>query len=177
VIFAPNFPPAEWSAASERPASDLEWEKAARLSLLLQIARHALGDVPLVITSWLRKTDAGSAHGTGDGVDFRPPRTLSQRDIFDRVTTAFRDSGVQWGELIFYPFSDWHVHVTLYPVGGFRQVLLADAAEEKYQAPNAVLVAAISTAPAPFPPSQAAGAAAVVLGVGLVAVVTLVAVA
>lgn len=171
ISFAPHFTLAEFVRASDRVPDAIEEQKAARLSQLDEIIRHALGDVPLPVTSWIRTGDAG-AHDTGDGNDVRPRRDLSQREIVDLVTDALRAAGVQFGELIFYPFSDWHIHITLYPVGGMFQILVADAAEKVYVALDAPgVLDSIPTTRAPFPPATVANGAAVLLGAVVLAAV------
>ncbi len=166
ISFAAHFTLAEFTAKSDRVPDAIEQQKAARLSQLCEVIRHALGDAPLVVTSWLRGADRQSAHLTGDAVDVRPRRDWSQRDIFDAVTTGLQAAGVDWGELIFYPFSDWHIHVTLYPVGGNHEVLIANATETAYATPTAGLIAELPATLAPFPPSQVVPALAVAVALG-----------
>ena len=165
--FSAHFTLEEFRRASDRAPDAIEQQKAACLSQLLEIVRHALGDAPVVVTSWLRPLDLDSAHRTGDAVDVRPRRDWSQRQIVDAVTAGLRAAGVHWGELIFYPFSDWHIHLTLYPVGGRDEILVADREERVYSALTPAVLDTIPTTPAPFPPSQVGTIVVVALGTGV----------
>jgi hypothetical protein len=165
--FSAHFTLEEFARKSDRGPDAIEQQKAACLSQLLEIVRHALGDVPLVVTSWIRSDKPASAHYTGDAVDVRPRRDWSQRQIVDAVTDGLRRAGVQWGELIFYPFSDWHIHLTLYPVGGRDEILVADREEQAYAALTPAVLDTIPTTPAPFPPSQVGAIVVVALGAGV----------
>lgn len=166
VSFAAHFTLEELTRVSDRRPDAVEIQKGARLSQVAEVIRHALGDRPLIVTSWIRADDAESAHATADALDVRPTRLLSQREIFDRVTAALRESGVVWGELIFYPFSDWHIHFTNYPAGGRNEILIADASASRYVAPSANIIAALPTTALPFPPSERPAVALVALAVG-----------
>jgi hypothetical protein len=170
--FAANFTLAEFTRASTRAPDAVEVQKAARLSMLLEIIRHATGGEPVIVTEWIAPRDRdGPGHPTGDAVDVRLTRKLSQRELVDRVTAALHAAGVQWGELIFYPFTDWHIHLTLYPVGVLNEVLVADSSGKVYSSVTPAVLASFPSTAAPFPPSQVAGAVVVALGVGLVAAV------
>ncbi len=129
--FAPHFPLSEFVERSDVIPSDAQIGYAARLSQILEVLRAALGNTPLVITSWIR-SDSETQHREGSAVDFRPPQELSQREIYYRVVGAMNEAGLSLGQVIFYPFSDYHVHVSL-PTGAARNaVLYADAAEKVY---------------------------------------------
>lgn len=166
LSFAAHFTAAEFRRRADREPTAIELEYAARLSQILEVIRRALGDRPLVVTSWIR-SDSDTAHRAGHAVDVRPTRELSQRAIFDRVTTALTESGIVWGELIFYPFSDWHIHVTLFPIGGRNEVLIADATESEYSAPTPALIAQLPATAAPIAPAQAGTVLVATVGVGL----------
>lgn len=143
MMLAPHFSVLEFERASDRPLTATDIDHATDLAERLEVIREQLG-VPLTITSFIRK-DSDGQHGNGTAVDFEAVGSgYTQRQLFDQVSTlaAMGELGV-FGQLIFYPFSDEHIHLSL-PTGVRRnQVLIADAAEKVYSEPSPGLVASI----------------------------------
>lgn len=121
--FAPHFPLAEFQAKSDRALTPTQQEFAAQLSQRLELLRHALGDQPLVITSFLR-SDSGTQHAEGTAVDFRRPANVSWQRLTD-VALALQHVGFHWGQLIPRYENDAHAHISL-PTGQARQAILVE---------------------------------------------------
>ena len=156
-VLTKNFPLHEWQRVSDRPLTAADLQNAAGLSWRLEVIRRALGDVTTILTSFIRTGSEGQ-HGDGTAIDFEPVgHTLSAREVFDRVT-ALANSGElgAFGQLIFYPFSDGHIHLSLQTGSRVNQTLIADATEEHYEAPTPALIASL-------PGSVVAGIGAVAL--------------
>jgi hypothetical protein len=184
TAFAAHFTPAEFARRSDRVPSTVEFDRAARLSHGLELMRGAVNAAvvssgiavppygePVVVTSFLRSGNPQSQHFDGTGVDVRLSRKVSQRVIYDVVTKELRESGVTWGQLIFYPFSDWHVHYSLATGSKYKQILIASRNEDEYFTPTPELVASLPTLRAPFPPASIGNAAlALALGIGAAAI-------
>jgi hypothetical protein len=150
----------EFQQASDVALTADEHDNAVLLAIKLEGARRALGDQPLVVTSFVRAADAGSQHRNGEAVDVRPPRTLTQRQIYDALTAAAAVGALgEFGQLIFYPFSDLHVHVSLPGATRRNEVLIADADEAHYAPPSPALIASI--------PGSVLGAGALLLAAGV----------
>lgn len=152
-----NFPLAEWQQVSDRALTAKDLAYAASLSWRLEVIRRALGDVPMPLTSYIRTGSEGQ-HGDGTAIDFEPiGHTMSAREVFDRVTALVASGELgAFGQLIFYPFSDGHIHLSLQTGTRVNQVLIADAKEERYETPTPALIASL-------PGSVVAGIGAVVL--------------
>lgn len=155
-----NFDADEFEAVSDRPLFAADLSKARQLAVKLENVRRLFG-VPLTLTSYIRTgavTTSGhlSQHGDGSAIDFEPHWTgdLNPRTWFDRVS-AFAQSGGfgDFDQLIFYPFSDQHTHISL---GSRRQILLSNADETQFGPPTPDVVARI-------PGSVVAGAGGLLL--------------
>lgn len=125
--FSPRFPKSEFGSF---PA-EYE-EKAAYFSRTLARASLVLG--PMIITSYHRPNDPGSAHHTGDAVDVVPTavsrdfahawlavmnytaRTLTGTEIYGEILNEIprEDRGETTG----------HIHMTLPKVGGRGEILM-----------------------------------------------------
>lgn len=157
TVLTKNFPLHEWQAKSDRPLTAADLQNAASLSWRLEVIRRALGDVPTILTSYIRTGSEGQ-HGDGTAIDFEPVgHTLSARDIFDRVNVLAQSGELgPFGQLIFYPFSDGHIHLSLQTGTRVNQILIADATEEHFETPTPTLIASL-------PGSVVAGIGAVIL--------------
>lgn len=150
-----HFPLSEWQSVSDRSLTATDLGNAGQLAWRLEIIRRALGDVPMPLTSFIRTGSSGQ-HGNGTAIDFEPVNhTMSAREIFDRVMSVVPELGA-FGQLIFYPFSDGHIHLSLRTGTRTNEILIADAAEERYEAPTPTLIASL-------PGSVVAGLGAVLL--------------
>lgn len=152
-----NFPLHEWQSVSDRSLTATDLGNAGQLSWRLEVIRRALGDVPMPLTSFIR-TGSHGQHGNGTAIDFEPiGHTMSAREVFDRVTAVAASGELgTFGQLIFYPFSDGHIHLSLRTGTRTNEILIADATEEHYEAPTPALIASL-------PGSVVAGIGAVVL--------------
>jgi len=137
TTFAQHFPPSEFQAASDRPLGRGELDYAALLSHRLELMRHAFGDRPLVITSYVRtaaETDTGnpSQHRDGSAVDVRRPDWMSWGELVLRVQ-ALQHAGLTWGQFIIYPYETprQHFHISL-PTGAARQQLTVKTGPQSY---------------------------------------------
>jgi len=145
MLLTPHFLDSEFAGKSDRPLTDADWQHARALSGKLELMRAALGSVPLAVTSYIRTGDPGQ-HGDGTAVDvgLRPTSPLSQWDVYQRVTApAVLASLEPFGQLIFYPFSDGHLHLALQTGTRRNEVLIADAGEKTYGDPTPGLLATI----------------------------------
>jgi hypothetical protein len=121
----------------------------------------------LIVTDWLREPVAylePSQHWDGSAVDVRPSRRLSQRAIYDAVTYELQASGIVYGQAIFYPFSDWHIHFSLATGAARNSVLVASDDERSYLRPSPALLASFPSKPSPFPPSVLSAGVMVIAG-------------
>lgn len=141
---APHFALEEFQSKSDRPIFPAEEPAAQQLAERLETIRAALGHHPVVITSYIRHGARGQ-HGNGTAVDFEGVgHGLTQRQVFDRVSAlAARGALGDFGQLIFYPFSDEHIHLSLFTGTRHNQILIANAAETEYDAPTPGLIARI----------------------------------
>lgn len=180
-MFAQHFPLVEWERASDRPLHSAEKYFAEELSHMLEVIRSALGDRPLVITSFVRTdavvrtTGARSQHADGTAVDVRKPADISWATLSEVVPAALRTAGKQWGQFIVYPWeSPGHFHLSL-PTGQARGATLAQNTKDgPFSAINTLTlpdrVLAGGSAPAPADAGVAAiVAVAAVLAVALLA--------
>jgi hypothetical protein len=142
-----NFDADEFENVSDRPLLAPDLVKARQLAGKLETIRATFG-VPLILTSYIRTgatTASGkrSQHSTGDAIDFEPiwSGDLNPRTWFDRVSTLGKSGALgDFDQLIFYPFSDDHTHLSL---GSRRQILIANAEETQYGPPTPDVVARI----------------------------------
>ena len=162
------------------PLTDEAIEYAARLSQLLQRFRVALGNRPILITSWMRSS-SDTQHHEGTAVDVLLPPGVTERQVFT-VSQQLANAGVRWGQLIFYPYTPArHWHLSL-PTGLARNdvlVQIRDTAGDAhdttaYKHLTAELLAQFPTSPAtpgdafslPSSPA-AAGMGSVLLALGI----------
>ena len=154
-----NFDSEEFENVSSRPLLAPDISKARQLAVKLEGVRRLFG-VPLTLTSYIRPgvTSSGkpSQHNDGSAIDFEPAWAgdLNPRTWFDRVS-AFAESGGlgDFGQVIFYPFSDQHTHLSL---GTRRQILISNSDETEFGPPTPDVVARI-------PGSVVAGAGGLLL--------------
>jgi hypothetical protein len=138
-----NFTVAEFQAKSDRTLTAADIEHARQLATMLEVVRRVLG-VRLPVTSYIRTGSAGQ-HGDGTGVDAEPVgHKMTQRNIIDRVSAAAEAGALgTFGQLIFYPFSDEHIHLSL-PTGRHRNAIyVANAAEDHYERLTPAVLATI----------------------------------
>ena len=155
-----NFDSDEFENVSDRPLLAADIGKARQLAVKLEGVRRLFG-VPLTLTSYIRTgatTTSGkrSQHGTGDAIDFEPgwAGDLNPRTWFDRVSGFAQSGGLgDFDQLIFYPFSDQHTHLSL---GTRRQLLISNSDETEFGPPTPDVVARI-------PGSVVAGAGGLLL--------------
>lgn len=110
-----------------------------RTAMLLESVRSAVGDVPLRVTSGYRSpldnARVGGAersqHTDGSAVDFVPVG-LSTYDFMARFLAAERAGKVDtYGQLILYPFTTGHIHISL-PTRGKQGQKLVKTKEGGY---------------------------------------------
>ncbi|MEW5917303.1 MAG: hypothetical protein AB1762_12900 [Gemmatimonadota bacterium] len=137
-MFAQHFPASEFQRVSDRALSPGELAYAERLSHRLELIRHALGDVPLVLTSYKRSgavtdTNEPSQHRDGSAVDVRRPEHISWVKLATTVD-ALQHAGLTWGQVILYPWETprQHFHISL-PTGTRRQELSVKVAPGDYR--------------------------------------------
>lgn len=157
-----NFDSDEFENVSDRPLLNTDISKARQLAVKLEAGRR-LFNVPLILTSFIRTgatTSSGklSQHGTGDAIDFEAnwdaAPDLNPRTWFDRWSSFAQSGGLgDFGQLIFYPFSDNHTHLSL---GFKREILISNSDETQYGPPTADVVSRI-------PGSVVAGAGGLLL--------------
>ena len=155
-----NFDSDEFENVSDRPLLATDISKARQLAVKLEAGRRVFG-VPLTLTSYIRTgamTTSGkrSQHADGSAIDFEPAWAgdLNPRTWFDRMSTFAQAGGFgDFDQLIFYPFSDQHTHLSL---GTRRQILISNADETQYGPPTPDVVALI-------PGSVVAGAGGLLL--------------
>lgn len=137
-----NFPLDEWQRHSDVLIGDDHLGSIQALSWRLEEIRAALGHHPLPITSYLR-ADSTTQHGEGTAVDVGTKRTgLSQREIFNRLMIV-EPRLRPYGQLIVYPFSDEHIHLSLATGTRLNDVRIADETETRYFKPTPDIVARI----------------------------------
>jgi len=156
-VLTANFPLHEWQQASDRALTAVDLAHAANLSWRLEVIKTALGGPPVILTSFIRNGSEGQ-HGDGTAIDFEPiGHTMSAREVFDRISgLAQRGELGAFGQLIFYPFSDGHTHLSLQTGTRVNQILIADATEKHFEEPTPALIASL-------PGSVVAGIGAVIL--------------
>lgn len=146
--FAQHFPLSEFQAKSDRPLGATEQEYAAQLSQRLELIRHALGDLAIVLTSYLR-VDSDTQHAEGTAIDARKPGSVSRQRLVE-VVLALQHVGLTWGQFIIY-LDDLHFHISL-PTGQARQVVLIESSPGVYEPLTGAMLASVPagvTAPAP----------------------------
>jgi hypothetical protein len=126
--FAPNFTPGELGAANapttvQAALLDLSW--------LLQGVRDAVG-VPMRITSGYRTPERNAAvggsptsqHVDGTAADF-VPQGITTFTFMTRFLKAEREGRIpNYGQLILYPYTSDHIHISLATRGTLRQQLV-----------------------------------------------------
>jgi hypothetical protein len=156
-----NFDSDEFERVSSRPLLNTDIAKARQLAVKLEAGRR-LFNVPLVLTSYIRPgvTSSGrpSQHNDGSAIDFEAvwdaAPDLNPRTWFDRWSTFAQNGGLgDFGQLIFYPFSDNHTHLSL---GSKREILISNSDETHYGPPTPDVVSRI-------PGSVVAGAGGLLL--------------
>lgn len=156
-----NFDADEFEAVSDRPLLATDISKARQLAVKLEAGRR-LFNVPLFLTSYIRPgvTSSGkpSQHNDGSAIDFEADwgaaPDLNPRTWFDRWSTFAQNGGLgDFGQLIFYPFSDHHTHLSL---GFKREILISNSDETQYGPPTPDVVSRI-------PGSVVAGAGGLLL--------------
>lgn len=156
-----NFDVEEFENVSSRPLLPSDVAKARTLAGKLQNGRR-LFNVPLMLTSYIRPgvTSSGkpSQHNDGSAIDFEPDWNsapdLNPRTWFDRWSSFAQSGGLgDFGQLIFYPFSDHHTHLSL---GTRREILISNSDETEYGPPTPDVVSRI-------PGSVVAGAGGLLL--------------
>lgn len=143
--FAANFTLREFEAASKGPLSASMRSSAASLSHYLQAARNAFGG-PIVVTSFYRP-ESTTQHGEGTAVDWRLPPNVTSYRMAQRLPDVLKAAGLPWGQMIFYPWAEDHVHLSL-PTGRARGAVLVQLRDESYVALSSVLLAQFPGAPA-----------------------------
>lgn len=112
-----------------------------RLAELLEILRRLLGDRRFLKVSGYRTPTANevakgvgnSAHLVGAGADFTP-EGLSSFDAAAILLAADKAGKMpRFGEIIFYPFTTGHIHVTLPGFGGNQEWLVKAVESGKYE--------------------------------------------
>jgi hypothetical protein len=156
-----NFGSDEFENVSSRPLLATDISKARQLAVKLEGGRR-LFNVRLILTSYIRPgvTTSGkpSQHNDGSAIDFEPvwddAPDLNPRTWFDRWSTFAQQGGFgDFGQLIFYPFSDHHTHLSL---GTRREILISNSDETEYGPPTPDVVSRI-------PGSVVAGAGGLLL--------------
>lgn len=110
----------------------------AALATLLESARSAGGDFPLRITSGYRNASgnaaaggvSGSQHLTASAADF----AVEGEDGVTWAEEALVNGLPAFGQLILYPWSDGHVHLSL--PGGHHNQVLVEVGTNQYAAWN-----------------------------------------
>ena len=136
-----NFDVAEFQRASDRPLTAADIPNARELARKAEVIRREMDGVRLFMSSFVRVGSEGQ-HGNGTAGDFEfEAGHFTQRTLYDRVSALARAGGIgPFGQLIFYPFSDDHLHISL---GTKREILIASADEKHYEPPTPALVAQI----------------------------------
>lgn len=146
--FAANFSLGEFERASKGPLGPGMVAYAARLSHVLQAVRDVLGG-PIVVTSFYRP-ESTTQHGEGTAVDWRLPPGVSSYLAALKVPQILSKAGITWGQLIFYPWAENHVHVSL-PTGRSRNALLVQLRDKSYVTLTGTLLASFPGAPSVTP--------------------------
>jgi hypothetical protein len=128
------FSPSEVSRASSGDVPDELASNAWAMLALLDRVRAA-GGVPLQLTSFYRSPAKNLAVG---GAGRSPHLVAAAADVvpigLDVVTWATRIAGESFGQLIVYPHTDGHAHITLpsFPNGAQGQTLVLVGNPNKY---------------------------------------------
>jgi hypothetical protein len=151
--FTEHFPRSEFQRVSDRALTETEQEYAAQLAQRLELIRHALGDAPIVLTSFVR-LDSDTQHREGTAIDARRPAFVSWQRLVETVQQLANAAGLRWGQFIIYPHEDprrSHFHLSL-PTGTARQAVLVRVDSGAYVPLTGALLAELPdgvTAPAP----------------------------
>ncbi len=117
MFFPAHFALSEFEHAASIP--DVYLGNAAALANLLERMRAAGGDVPMVITSGYRPASVNAAVG---GVSDSQHITASAADVrrigldsveWSRKVVAAKSSAGPWGQLLLYPHTDGHLHISI----------------------------------------------------------------